>query len=72
MWFKLSSLPFDPGVGYATCVLDNYLYLSGISLRKAYVLRFDPEVNLWKECCEMPEKRRYHEMVVVWKKVRND
>lgn len=69
MWFKLSSLPFDPGVGYATCVLDNYLYLSGISLRKAYVLRYDPEVNVWKECCQMPEKRRYHEMVVIWKKM---
>ncbi|CAG5115811.1 unnamed protein product [Candidula unifasciata] len=64
MWFKLSSLPFDPGVGYATCVLDNQLYMSGISLRKAYVLRYDPCTNLWDECCQMPEKRRYHEMVV--------
>ncbi|KAK6989510.1 kelch-like protein 24 [Biomphalaria glabrata] len=64
MWFKLSSLPFDPGVGYATCVLDNQLYMSGISLRKAYVLRYDPCANLWEECCQMPEKRRYHEMVV--------
>lgn len=65
MWFKLSSLPFDPGVGYATCVLDNNLYMSGISLRKAYVLRYDPCSNMWEECCQMPEKRRYHEMVIV-------
>ncbi|KAK3792299.1 hypothetical protein RRG08_007377 [Elysia crispata] len=68
-WFKLASLPFDPGVGYATCVLDNQLYMSGISLRKAYVLRYEPAANIWEERCQMPEKRRYHEMVVACSQV---
>lgn len=63
-WHKLHPLPFDPGVGYATCVHDNRIYISGISLRRGYMLRYDSEENFWVEVSEMPDRRRYHEMVV--------
>ena len=65
MWFKLSSTPFDPGEGYASCVLDNCLYVSGLNLRKSYFLRYNPDTNSWEERCHMPDRRRYHEMIVV-------
>ncbi|KAK7100959.1 kelch-like protein 23 [Littorina saxatilis] len=63
-WYQLDPLPFDPGVGYATCVHDNNVYISGISLRRGYMLRYDSEENFWQEVTEMPERRRYHELVV--------
>lgn len=64
-WFKLDPLPFDPGVGYATCVKDSTIYISGISLRKGYMLKYDGNDNYWIEVSEMPDQRRYHEMVVL-------
>ena len=64
-WYKLHPLPFDPGVGYATCVQDNNIYISGISLRRAYMLKYNSGENQWSEVTEMPDRRRYHEMVVM-------
>lgn len=64
-WYRLDPLPFDPGVGYATCVKDSCIYISGISLRKGYMLQFDGVENHWQQVSEMPDRRRYHEMVVV-------
>ena len=64
-WYKLCPLPFDPGVGYATCVHDNNIYISGISLRRGYMLKYDSEDNQWSEVLEMQDRRRYHEMVVM-------
>ncbi|XP_076462693.1 kelch-like protein 24a [Babylonia areolata] len=63
-WYKLQPLPFDPGVGYATCVHNNQIYISGISLRRGYMLKYESEDNLWVEVSEMPDRRRYHELVV--------
>lgn len=65
MWYKLCPLPFDPGVGYATCVHDNHIYISGITLRKGYMLKYDSDENLWIEMLEMQDQCRYHEMVVM-------
>lgn len=64
-WYRLDALPFDPGVGYATCVKDSTIYMSGISLRRGYMLRYDEPENYWHQVSEMPDRRRYHEMVVV-------
>ncbi|KAL8586126.1 hypothetical protein ACOMHN_065089 [Nucella lapillus] len=63
-WYKLQPLPFDPGMGYATCVHKNQIYISGISLRSGYMLKYESEDNLWVEVSEMPDRRRYHELVV--------
>lgn len=64
-WFILCSLRMDPGEGYASCVLDNKLYLSGVNLRSPFFMTYDPDGNVWEERCEMPQRRRYHEMIVV-------
>jgi hypothetical protein len=64
-WYKLCSLPYDPGVGYATCVHDNQIYISGITLRKSYMLRYNSDENHWIEMPEMQDRRRYHELVVM-------
>ena len=68
-WYKLSSLPHNPGEGFAVCSYFNNIYLSGGNemLHNAgkKIVKYLAESNTWIQCSNMLDPREFHCMVAL-------
>lgn len=68
-WFSLTSMPYDPGVEFATCAYGNAIYISGGSTKMNSMLCYISTQNKWVHCDRMLLGRRRHAMVAVGESV---
>lgn len=68
-WFSLTSMPYDPGVEFATCAYGNAIYISGGSAKMNSMLCYISTQNKWVHCDRMLLGRRRHAMVAVGESV---
>lgn len=68
-WFSLTSMPYDPGVEFATCSYGNAIYISGGSTKMNSMLCYISTQNKWVHCDRMLLGRRRHAMVAVGESV---
>ncbi|XP_052262138.1 kelch-like protein 24 isoform X2 [Dreissena polymorpha] len=61
-WFKLESLPFDPGIEFATCTYGNDICLTGGGSRTQTFLKYRSDKNKWKIGKPLCQGRRRHVM----------
>ncbi|KAL4240322.1 Kelch repeat and BTB [Mactra antiquata] len=64
-WYKLESLPFDPGIEFATCTYGNDIYLTGGGSRTQTFLKYRSDKNKWKIGKPLCQGRRRHVMVAL-------
>jgi len=64
-WYKLESLPFDPGIEFATCTYGNDIYLTGGGSKTQTFLKYRSDKNKWKICKPLCQGRRRHIMVAL-------
>lgn len=64
-WFKLESLPYDPGIEFATCTYGHDIYLTGGGSRTQTFLKYRAEKNKWKIGKPLCQGRRRHVMVAL-------
>ncbi|XP_061169051.1 kelch-like protein 24 [Saccostrea echinata] len=64
-WNYLESLPYDPGVEFATCSYGNAIFVSGGSSKLKGMLCFHSNQNIWTRCQSMLLGRRRHSMEAV-------
>jgi hypothetical protein len=57
-WFSLTSMPYDPGVEFATCAYGNAIYISGGSAKMNSMLCYISRQNKWVHCDRMLLGRR--------------
>ncbi|WAQ96762.1 KLHL6-like protein [Mya arenaria] len=62
-WFVLESLPFDPGIEFATCTYANDIYLTGGGSKTQTFLKYRSDKNKWKIGKPLCQGRRRHVMV---------
>ncbi|KAI8781549.1 kelch protein 24 [Biomphalaria glabrata] len=70
-WYYLDSLPYDPGVDFATCVYSNDIFLTGGSLCDRGFLQYRAPRNEWMDYrnWSMQTGRIQHTMAVCSKKL---
>ena len=64
-WYKLESLPFDPGIEFSTCSYGNDIYLTGGGSRTQTFLKYRADKNKWKIGKPLCQGRRRHVMVAL-------
>ena len=64
-WFKLSALPYDPGIEFATCSYGSDIYLTGGGSKTQTFLKYRADKNKWKIGKPLCQGRRRHVMVAL-------
>lgn len=64
-WYKLESLPYDPGIEFATCTYGNDIFLTGGGSRTQTFLKYRSDKNKWKIGKPLCQGRRRHVMVAL-------
>ncbi|ESO92912.1 hypothetical protein LOTGIDRAFT_190432, partial [Lottia gigantea] len=64
-WYSLSSIPQHLGTDFASCVLENKIYVSGGSKGFDSVFCYDPADNTWSNLPKLIVGREAHAMVAV-------
>ncbi|XP_041374428.1 kelch-like protein 6 [Gigantopelta aegis] len=64
-WYSIASIPHDPGVDFATCYLNNELYVSGGSRSMDKFVKFSPVENQWYLQPSLMTGRECHAMAAV-------
>ena len=62
-WYDLASLPYNPGVEFATCAYGNAIFVSGGSTHMHGMVYYMSTHNKWEMCQTMLLGRRRHMMV---------
>ncbi|KAK3095759.1 hypothetical protein FSP39_018672 [Pinctada imbricata] len=65
-WFSLASLPYDPGIEFASCTYQNDIYINGGGSMQKCLLWYDCDKNKWDQTMTcMQYGRRRHAIVAV-------
>lgn len=64
-WYKLSQLPYDPGIEFATCSYANDIFLTGGGSKTQTFLKYRADKNKWKIGKPLCQGRRRHVMVAL-------
>lgn len=64
-WFKLASLPYDPGIEFAAVTYCNDIYITGGGMKQNSFIWYNVNRNVWSELPSLLNGRRRHACVAV-------